>query len=240
MHRHLFLSLPCQSNGVRCKIQISQETADLLKGHGKESWIKPREDKINAKGKGQLPTWWLLPKNNAALSSNASRSSAGSKNSFGPGDAAPNMVAIRRTSIGVNSTLSDRKRKLVDWNVEVLVKMLKGVVAGRNGSKSVDEQSLEFLEVNLTESSSLLKEVKETIALNGQFTKKENAKKNKLNNPFTKKEESAMNPEDVQLSREVLSQLHGMYNFFQAVVLKLPCYENSQFFVFLLLSSHNT
>lgn len=40
-----------ESNGTKNRIQLSQETADLLVAAGKGSWIVPREDKITAKGK---------------------------------------------------------------------------------------------------------------------------------------------------------------------------------------------
>jgi hypothetical protein len=48
-----------ESNGLRVKIQISQETADLLYAAGKADWIVPRDDRVNAKGKGELKTYWL-------------------------------------------------------------------------------------------------------------------------------------------------------------------------------------
>lgn len=40
-----------ESNGTKNRIQLSQETADLLLKAGKSSWIVPREDKITPKGK---------------------------------------------------------------------------------------------------------------------------------------------------------------------------------------------
>ena len=43
-----------ESNGVKGKIHVSQETADHLASLGKGSWISPREDKIVAKGKGDF------------------------------------------------------------------------------------------------------------------------------------------------------------------------------------------
>jgi class 3 adenylate cyclase len=52
-----------ESTGIRTKIQISQETAQLIIASGKSQWIKPREDIVVAKGKGELKTYWLLPKN---------------------------------------------------------------------------------------------------------------------------------------------------------------------------------
>jgi hypothetical protein len=44
-----------EHNGERGKIQVSQETADLLIAAGKSHWIRAREDKIIAKGKGTRP-----------------------------------------------------------------------------------------------------------------------------------------------------------------------------------------
>ena len=42
-----------ESTGQRDKIQVSQETADLLLGAGKTHWVTQREDKVIAKGKGE-------------------------------------------------------------------------------------------------------------------------------------------------------------------------------------------
>jgi class 3 adenylate cyclase len=48
-----------ESTGMRDKIQISQESADLLVGAGKGGWLSERADMIQAKGKGLLQTYWL-------------------------------------------------------------------------------------------------------------------------------------------------------------------------------------
>lgn len=50
-----------ESNGVKSRIHVSQETADELAAKGKGAWVTPREDKIVAKGKGELQTYWVLP-----------------------------------------------------------------------------------------------------------------------------------------------------------------------------------
>ena len=51
-----------ESTGERNRIQVSAATADLLvKKHGKSSWVTPREDLIEAKGKGKMQTYWALP-----------------------------------------------------------------------------------------------------------------------------------------------------------------------------------
>ena len=46
-----------ESNGMKGRIHCSQETADELIMAGKTSWIKTREDRIIAKGKGEMQTY---------------------------------------------------------------------------------------------------------------------------------------------------------------------------------------
>jgi len=48
-----------ESNGVRGRIHISQATADALISQGKGRWVIPREEKIVAKGKGEMQTYWV-------------------------------------------------------------------------------------------------------------------------------------------------------------------------------------
>ena len=50
-----------ESNGRGGHIHASQETAYELIRKGKVDWIVPREDKIVAKGKGELQTYWVVP-----------------------------------------------------------------------------------------------------------------------------------------------------------------------------------
>ena len=51
-----------ESNGEKGKIQCSATTAELLIEAGKESWLEKRADRIQAKGKGEMETWWIQPK----------------------------------------------------------------------------------------------------------------------------------------------------------------------------------
>jgi Adenylate and Guanylate cyclase catalytic domain len=50
-----------ESTGREHCIHASQETADILAALGKGFWVHPREDKIHAKGKGELQTYWIKP-----------------------------------------------------------------------------------------------------------------------------------------------------------------------------------
>ncbi len=55
-----------ESTGAPGKIQISQDTADLLVAAGKSHWLTAREDVVYAKGKGEMSTFWLNPGNKSS------------------------------------------------------------------------------------------------------------------------------------------------------------------------------
>ena len=48
-----------ESNGVPGRIHVSQATADELTARGKQAWLVPRRDKIVAKGKGEVQTYFI-------------------------------------------------------------------------------------------------------------------------------------------------------------------------------------
>jgi class 3 adenylate cyclase len=48
-----------ESTGEKNRIQVSDVTADLIKQTGKGHWLLPRENLVEAKGKGYLQTYWL-------------------------------------------------------------------------------------------------------------------------------------------------------------------------------------
>ena len=48
-----------ESLGEPNRIHVSQATADALVRAGREEWLEPRTDKIIAKGKGEMATYWL-------------------------------------------------------------------------------------------------------------------------------------------------------------------------------------
>ncbi|CAB9519167.1 Receptor-type guanylate cyclase gcy [Seminavis robusta] len=103
-----------ESTGVRNKIQVSQETADLLTAAGKGGWLVPRKDMITAKGKGTLQTYFLK-----ILSKSQ-------------GSAEFNMQKVRGSDHGNLRVQEETKmHRLVDWNVEVLCQLIKRIVARR-------------------------------------------------------------------------------------------------------------
>lgn len=48
-----------ESTGLPGKIQISQATAERLQERDKGHWLVPRPDKIQAKGKGEMQTYFV-------------------------------------------------------------------------------------------------------------------------------------------------------------------------------------
>ena len=56
------------STSMANKIHISNITAQLLIEAGKEDWLEKRTDKVTAKGKGVLDTYWLLPRSSSSSS----------------------------------------------------------------------------------------------------------------------------------------------------------------------------
>lgn len=51
-----------ESTGERNMAQVSAETAQLIREGGKDHWLRQRDDKVFAKGKGELNTFWLTLK----------------------------------------------------------------------------------------------------------------------------------------------------------------------------------
>jgi class 3 adenylate cyclase len=60
-----------ESNGTAGKIHVSQATAEELIHQGKSPWVKPRQDKVMAKGKGELQTYWVSVRDNKAAKTTA-------------------------------------------------------------------------------------------------------------------------------------------------------------------------
>ncbi|KAL3941971.1 MAG: hypothetical protein SGARI_000417 [Bacillariaceae sp.] len=126
-----------ESTGVPNRIQLSQDTADALTAFGKEDWFEPREDQVEAKGKGYLSTYFLILQSSDTGScgnSTAGLSSAGSLHS--------------KNSFASSTGSAERQTVSIDWTVEVLANILKSVVARRQAHniRGSTEKNLEQME----------------------------------------------------------------------------------------------
>jgi hypothetical protein len=139
-----------ESTGYRNRIHCSQATATLLERAGK-SWATPRDDLVHAKGKGELQTYWIeLAKKSNPSPRTGSTSSFNSENSVDHTSGDIQEKEWTRAGLGPtrqrkeqkNAEMEEKERRLVDWNTDVLCRLLKQVIVKRHViSKSHSESS---------------------------------------------------------------------------------------------------
>lgn len=126
----MFLSVYLQrmeSNGHKGRIHTSESTANLLIVAGLDSWVVPREKKIEAKGKGKLQTFWISPDVDLSCSARSYQSRQGHR----PGRGGP-----------IADTEEETERSLVDRAVGRLVKSVSAHSLNRqSSSKSLTSET---------------------------------------------------------------------------------------------------
>jgi hypothetical protein len=107
-----------ESTGQRNRIQASQLTAELLIAAGKENWVHPRDDLVNAKGKGNVQTYWVVPRSNSNSNSGSVKSSGDSSRKLrqpnARNDSLVQLKSKRRGSSVVRDNSKERKSSLLD------------------------------------------------------------------------------------------------------------------------------
>jgi hypothetical protein len=168
-----------ESTGQRDRIQVSQDTADLLIASGKDQWLSKRKDKVHAKGKGELQTYWLAlggSRSESVASSGASsvgtEDVADTRSSHAAVDAEHAALASTKSSKPVVEKISvEKTERLIEWNVDVLHRLLKQIVARRRAEKGVSGYEEEYIGENSLEyntsnpSGTTIDEVAEIITL---------------------------------------------------------------------------
>ena len=146
-----------ESNSQRNRIMVSQKTADLIVQAGKGHWLTLREDKVHAKGKGEMQCYWCLPR--SGTTGSTTDNTLSSEND-GEHDVKQAPRATRETSL----------QRLVGWNVDFFRTMLKKVVSCRTNEKWCSPVTSDSLSLK-----SPIDEVKEIVSL----PKQENASSSK-------------------------------------------------------------
>jgi hypothetical protein len=100
----------------RNRIHISEDTARFITDGGKDHWLTPREEKVQAKGKGQLTTFFVFEKKDRRMS--CASTSSGS-------DSSPTVVITN------NLSNDRRRRRLIDWHVDLFAGSIRKIVARR-------------------------------------------------------------------------------------------------------------
>ena len=122
-----------ETTGKANRIHISQETGELLQKGGKGHWLQTRHEKVEAKGKGTLNTYWLDLKS-AADGHAKEGSSAG-----GSGIGSDENVAQVEPEQDHQVILDEKASRLVKWNVDILSRYLRKIVARRMASSTPGE-----------------------------------------------------------------------------------------------------
>lgn len=159
-----------ESNSTKNRVQLSEQTAELLFKVNKGHWLIKRTDKVNAKGKGNLQTYWLDVKTKRG-------SIAGSvldPDENSPDEDSPDEIqddeSLHGTDVFEDATnvkrLSSRHIRLVDWNVECLVQLLRKIAVRREAKRSLQADSQpEAIADDCTNIGTVLDEVKECIEI---------------------------------------------------------------------------
>ena len=193
-----------ETTGSNNHIQISRETAELLKAQGKGHWFVPRKDKVQAKGKGFIDTFWLELKKQSSHSETSGKSGTSSESDGSAHVDMPHLQSLSNKAgaeVNVDSALPAKIQRRVQWNVDVLLRLLKQVVARRNAEKKIVQEEgtfemrghLDESAMSMQEGYTVLEEVKEVIKLP------------KYNAKAAQEEED---PSQVEIPTEIIKQLH--------------------------------
>mmetsp|Transcript_27767 Transcript_27767/g.64985 ORF Transcript_27767/g.64985 Transcript_27767/m.64985 type:complete len:1198 (+) Transcript_27767:98-3691(+) len=119
-----------ESTGKPGVIQVSHDTAEILKEAGKGAWVTPREEMVQVKGKGMLITYWLAVNAATGRSRDGSSTTSGTSVSSEVSDAYTWSNQSKRNVPINGQTKEDQKtQRLVQWNVGVLSDLLSRVIA---------------------------------------------------------------------------------------------------------------
>ena len=198
-----------ESSGKAGHIQCSKETAELIEKGGKGGWLDKRADTVAVKGKqGRLQAYWVA----------VPRERTESVNSVASDD---NLVASAVYGPKLPG-LPEKAYRLIDWNVEMLLRIMKQMAALRAAKKNVSFASSATKATKMSLSSGKLlpsmfdldlgktplEEVREIISL-PEFDEKA-ARQQK-------------DPDEVEIPQDVVEQLH-------LLVSKIACmYNNNPF-----------
>lgn len=175
-----------ESTGKKGFIQLSQQTADILVEAGRSSWIIPREDKVEAKGKGEMQTYFLKIQMKSDKSETGSFGFDSSMKALDSDDKdeAAMLIAI------------DKRNRSARWVVEILANLLREMAAKREASGIRNKDPITALD-NLEMStkgngnSMVIDEVKEIITIPG----------------FSKNGKNRVDKDKVDLGSAVLEEL---------------------------------
>lgn len=114
-----------EGSGLAGRIHVSPTTAQELRLQGKGHWLMERPDVVQLRGKGQIQTYWAVPRSNhRSPSAQSAHSGTDYSNSK------------------IEENQEEKVERLIDWNVEVLLQHLQPLVSSRANKPCPSERSL--------------------------------------------------------------------------------------------------
>lgn len=158
-----------ESTSTPNRIQISEETRDILVASGKEDWTKPRDSKVVAKGKGELQTYWLVL---GSQSGSTTSSSTNVENEQSNTDEKEHMLLKNATETAFTSTAitaasfnqhDPASQRLIFWNAENLLVTVHNILRKRSMEPMVKKQASNKLTLDSKAGTTPLDEAKDLI-----------------------------------------------------------------------------
>lgn len=128
-----------ESTGHCNRIHVSQDTADLLQASGKSHWLQMRKERVSAKGKGELQTYWLATggDDDAGLGRGMGGDMTENQTECDLDDDNPEITEAR---LGENPVhLSEKQMRLVEWNAEILCRKLEDINSRREAFGTIPD-----------------------------------------------------------------------------------------------------
>jgi len=168
-----------ETTGRRDLIHLSQETAELIIKAGNSKWMERRNDTIVAKGKGEMQTYWLLSEEEVKNGGGAAKTSKEAAALPVVAAMQPRLAKQSMNVLDPESSLPPKIKRLVDWNVDVLKRLLKQVIAKRETMMQeqfdINHPTMMKIEMNIGCDTYVLDEVVEIIHL-PEYTHVKNAR----------------------------------------------------------------
>jgi hypothetical protein len=185
---------------------MSQETTDLLIAAGKSQWLRARQEKVNAKGKGELQTYWLDLHQDSAIKSTSSGSEHSIKNTDQPEDAS-GVTTPHSVMAAPISTAAEKHQRLISWNTDILARLLTQIISRRESrqEKPDSPEHIRNLEESIGRDDTVLSEVQEIIML-----------------PPFENSGNSIDPSRIELSEDVINQLRDYVQTLAAMYRENP------------------
>jgi hypothetical protein len=156
-------------------------------------WIHLSENKVVAKGKGELQTYWL----------SVSGIKAGSGDNSSD-DGAPALFSHVSNKIQTKHTSSAKVSRLIEWNVQVMTQCLKHIVARRNAAAANSDLT------NVSSNETSTKKTMGGLEIDDKMTIDEVCEIIKLPEYKASVVAKQENPELIELSTTVTAQLNAI------------------------------